>query len=152
MTNSPKVILLCGLPGSGKSTYASSKEFKNHVRLSSDDYIESIASISKKSYNEVFSQTIKQSNKLFFQGVKYFSETNYDVLIDRINLTKSSRRKLIKKFINHMPIIVFFNVNFDTILKRNTRCGKIFPEQLLREMYERLEPPTNLEASLVTIQ
>lgn len=152
MNKIPKVIILCGLPGSGKTTYSMSDAFKYYVRLSSDDYIDSIAAISGKTYNEVFTQTIKQSNKLFFDGVKYFSDTNYNILVDKTNLTVKSRKNLIRKFTKHSPIIVFFDVNFDTLLKRNTRSGKIFSEELLREMYERLEPPNDTEASLVTIK
>jgi tRNA uridine 5-carbamoylmethylation protein Kti12 len=151
MTQQPNLIILCGLPGSGKTTYSNSDEFKYHVRLSSDDYIDSIAQKLGKTYNDVFSKTVIQANKMFFEGIKYFSETNYNVLIDRTNLTRKSRRKIIRKFINHSPTIVFFDVAINDILKRNTRSGKVFSENLLMEMYERLEIPNESEANIVTL-
>jgi len=150
MKQLPTLLILCGLPGSGKSTYCQHSN-SNFIRLSSDDYIEKVARDQGKTYNEVFSYAIRDADRDFKQKLDYYADTEYNIIIDRTNLTVKTRRKIINKFKNHQKMIVFFNVPLNTIKERNIRPGKIFSEEMLDDMYSRLEIPTELEAQVVTV-
>jgi len=39
----PELIMLCGIPTSGKSTFSKDKKYKDYVRISSDDILDEIA-------------------------------------------------------------------------------------------------------------
>jgi len=62
MAHEPVLWMLVGVPGSGKSTWIEETELdegqgQDTVILSTDDYIEHIASIRGTTYNEVFHDT-----------------------------------------------------------------------------------------------
>jgi predicted kinase len=145
----PQLIILCGLPCSGKSTYA--KKFYTYKILSSDNYIEEIAKQKNKTYNEIFSYTIREATANFYEEVNAAAQTNYNVIIDRTNLKISTRKYFINKFKNHEKTIVFFNTPLETIKARNTRVGKIIPDKVLEDMYISLEIPTSEEGTIVTL-
>ena len=145
----PEVLILCGLPCSGKSTFCS--WFPQHIKLSSDKYIEELAKENNTTYNEIFKDSIKDANKKFFQDVFKAANSNNNVIIDRKNLTIRSRNKFIKIFKKHTPVIVYFDVSLDTIFSRNIREGKIISKVTLDQMFQTLQVPTPSEATFVTV-
>ena len=51
----PKMYVLVGVPGSGKSTWATTQEwFKDCAYISTDKIVERYARFRKKTYSEVF--------------------------------------------------------------------------------------------------
>ena len=99
----PSLYIMCGLPCSGKSTFA--RTISNFRILSSDDYIEQRAKELQKTYNEIFDETIQRANQAFFQEVFHEAKLKNNIIIDRTNLSKSTRLKFIKIFENHEPVI-----------------------------------------------
>jgi predicted kinase len=146
----PEVLILCGLPCSGKSTFCSN--YPHHLQLSSDKFIQEAANKLNKTYNEIYERTIKQANKFFFDEAQTAAKLNADVIIDRTNLTIKSRQKIIKIFKNHDPVIVYFDVPIEVIKSRNTRPGKIIADAVFDRMFATLQIPTIHEASIVTVK
>lgn len=147
----PKLFLLCGLPCSGKSTYSKQSEFDQFTHLSTDAYIEQVANLEHKTYNEVRKDTIKEAAKVFYGLMCYAATRNKNVLIDQTNLTVATRKLKLDLFKHHEPTIVFFNTPFEIIEERNCRPGKTIPESVLFSMQQSLEIPTQEEANVVTI-
>lgn len=147
----PEVIILCGLPCSGKSTFCSAMEFDNHMHLSTDAYIEQVAKLNKKTYNDVWASTIKEAAKVFFAMMNVAATTNQNVIIDQTNLSVATRKLKINLFKNHHPIIAYFDRPLELINQRNIRPGKTIPDYVLDSMNKQLQPPTSEEAELWTL-
>jgi predicted kinase len=148
----PKVIILCGLPCSGKSTFSRSSEYDDYMHLSTDAYIAQVAKLKNKTYNDVWKDTIKEAAKVFYGLMCIAATTNKNVIIDQTNLTVQTRKLKIDLFQNHEPKIVFFNTSLELIKERNCRPGKYIPDNVIDSMYKSLEVPTEEEANLVIVQ
>lgn len=144
----PSLYIMCGLPCSGKSTFA--KSISGFKVLSSDDYIEQRAKELQKTYNDVFNETIQPANKAFFLDVFTEAKKENDIIIDRTNLEKSTRQKFIKIFQHHDPVIFYFDIPIQIIKKRNNRPGKFISDEILDSMLKRLQPPMEDECRVVT--
>ncbi len=134
----PRIVLLVGLPGSGKSTWA---EGKAGV-LSSDALRELLADDpdNQAIHTRVF--------RVLRDLLKHRLELNRPVTyIDATNLTPYERRpyfQLAKKFDGAMEA-VFFDVPAEECIRRNHTRPRIVPAEVIRKMAERLEPPTRQE-------
>ena len=90
-TENGKLILLCGIPGSGKSTFSKMYEpLKHHLVLSSDDIRKELwGDESEQSGNhEVF--------KLLYKRMYYAICNGITVVFDATNVTLKDRKKAIK--------------------------------------------------------
>jgi predicted kinase len=141
----PRVILLIGLPGSGKSTWA---EGKNGV-LSSDALRELLI-------DDPDNQTI---HALVFRVLRDLLKRRLELqrpvtFIDATNLTPRERApyfKLAAAF--HAEVdAVFFDVPADLCIKRNGSRTRVVPADVIRKMAARLIPPTRSEGfSRITV-
>ncbi len=121
-----KLIMMVGLPASGKSTYA--KELaRTHAEafvFSSDDYRERLLhDVNDQSQNELVFQTL-------YADARKCLEQNCTAIIDATNISRKSRRRCLEKF-KDMDIIrecciipTFFNVCIDRDENRERTVGK----------------------------
>lgn len=132
----PEVVMLIGLPGSGKTTYSKEK-WPNHVRVSSDDMIDAIAKNLGKTYNDVFQDYIKEAQKSAFDSFKHLISTDANVVIDRTNMSQKSRAQYLALIPNHYSKVACYVVcsNEDEHQRRLTsREGKVIPDYVLKNM------------------
>ena len=145
----PTLWMLVGVPGSGKSTWIDyqldHRDAQENVTVAStDDYIELVASSQHKTYNEVFKDVIKDAEKVMYQGVRFATENNMDIIWDQTNLTRKSRaKKLIMIPDRYEKIAIVFPTPDEDELQRRlaSRPGKTIPEHILGGMIEMLEYP-----------
>jgi predicted kinase len=149
--SNPKLIILCGLPCSGKSTFSRSSEYDDYMHLSTDAYIEQVAKLQNKTYNDVWKHTIKEAAKVFYGLMCIAATTDKNILIDQTNLTVQTRKLKLNLFQNHEPTIVFFNTSLEIIKERNCRPNKHIPDDVIASMYKSLEVPTEEECNIVTV-
>ena len=144
----PEIVMLCGIPCSGKSTYVNKlltyEYWENSIILSTDNYIEEQAKRLGMTYNEVFQDCIDEATRqleMSFVGAK---EEGKRIIWDQTNLSiKTRKKKLIKVPSIHKRTVVWFQVDLEEALKRNgTREGKFIPESILKRMYHQFEIPT----------
>ena len=139
-----EVILLCGLPGSGKDTYIN-EHFKDLPVISLDDKREELdidpADSNKQGY--VFN-SCKEKAKEYLRSKKSFvwNATNKNELI---------RSKLIKLFHDYHAYvrIIFLETNWNENLRRNKNRSKVVPEVVICDMLSNLTLPENHEAEEV---
>lgn len=139
----PKLFMLIGVPGSGKSTWIRSR---NHdaVIVSTDDKIEAAAAAQGKTYNEVFDAEIKAATAAMREDVKQAVKDKRDIIWDQTNLTAKTRRgKMGQVPKSYERIALFFPTPDSEELQRRlaSRPGKTIPDHVIASMLASLQPP-----------
>lgn len=96
------LTMMVGLPASGKSYWAEKFMMERTIegwggyRLHSSDMIlEEIAKDAGMTYDEVFKDSIKIADKLFWQELQASIDNREKITVDRTNLTVKSRKRII---------------------------------------------------------
>lgn len=152
------LIMLSGLPTSGKSTFVSKllndPAYKNSVVLSTDSYIEQVAQRLNKTYNEVFDDTIDEATRQLELTLIEAKDRGKSLIWDQTNLTPKIRKKKLSKIpSSYGRIAIWFDITLEEVLKRNQqRPGKMIPENVMRRMSEQFVHPTLHEGFDVVIK
>ena len=144
-----KLVMMIGLPGSGKSTYAKSLtkcypdlEF---VVLSTDDYIENKAVANGTTYADIFQDTYKEAEEFMFAKLQYAIDNGISVFWDQTNLNKKTRMKKLDKIPDDYvrAFVLYSNTDIDSLLERqkNRKPTKIIPRHVMTNMANSLEWP-----------
>ena len=142
---SKELIILTGLPCSGKSTYVEALE--GYTIVSRDALIMQLAPYGL-SYNEAYqylhatAEDRKHLDAMFDKMVNY-SVKQDKVVIDMTMMSLSSRRSMLNRFSRHTAYSKVFLVDSDTIAQRNeARIGKTIPEHVYTNMSKSFLIPT----------
>lgn len=152
------LIMLCGLPTSGKSTFVSKlleePAYKNSVVLSTDSYIERVAKELNKTYNEVFEDSIGEATRQLELAFIEAKDRGKSLIWDQTNLTPKTRKKKLSKIpSSYARIAIWFDITLEEALRRNQqRPGKMIPENVLSLMSEQFVPPSCNEGFDVVIK
>ena len=145
MDNKLCLYMMIGLPASGKTTCANnivktlSGEGRQIVRVSND-------SIGKLMTGHNFCKNaggfILASTELF---VRYILSQGVNVVLDNTSLTVFSRSKWfdIAREYNADVIGYFLNLSLDVCIERNKTRKESVPEEVIREMFDKMEIPDN---------
>jgi predicted kinase len=130
-----RIVVLVGLPGSGKSTYL---ERIGTAGLSSD-------AVRKLLADDETDQTI---HARVFQTIRYLLEQRLEIgrpvtYIDATNLTPEERAPYIEIGRAHGCEVeaVFFDVPLSVCLERNARRHRVVPAEAMTKMAAKLVPP-----------
>jgi len=142
-----ELIMLVGIPTSGKSTFSNNPKYKDYIRVSSDDILQEVAKERQQSYNTVFKGNIRFAQIAMMKVLRKAIEDGKSIIWDQTNLTKKQRREKLKYIPDtYKKTAVYFVVSLETALKRNTqRPGKVIPPEILERMIKEYELPTNEE-------
>lgn len=134
-----RIVVLVGLPGSGKSTYL---EHRKVSGLSSD-------AIRRLLADDETDQTI---HVRVFQTLRYLLEQRLAIgrpmtYIDATNLTPEERRPYIEigRAWGCDVEAVFFDVPLEVCMERNARRDRVVPGEALAKMASKLARPTTEE-------
>lgn len=143
-----EIIMLCGIPTSGKSTYVEKlkkiKYWENAVILSTDNYIEEQAKRLGMTYNQVFDDVIDNATRELELQLNMAKDKGKDIIYDQTNLSKNTRKKKLSRIpCWYRRTAVYFPVSLEEALERNKhREGKFIPESILKRMYHQFQIPT----------
>jgi predicted kinase len=130
------VVLTIGLPGSGKTTWYK----RRGVTPLSSDMLRSILfdSITEQRYQGLVFSTLRS---LLRARLIAKMPWNY---VDATNLSPHERRQWIKmaRGFGYEVHAVFFDVPLETCLERNRRRERQGPEDVMKQMSQKLKPPT----------
>ncbi|MBS1854335.1 MAG: AAA family ATPase [Acidobacteria bacterium] len=134
-----RIVLLSGLPGSGKSTWL---ERQGVSAISSDAIRKLLAD----------DETDQSIHPQVFQTVRYLLELRLSIgrpvtYIDATNLTRDERRPYIEigRARGCEIEAVFFDVPLSVCLERNARRSRVVPVDAMEKMAAKLVPPDAAE-------
>jgi len=146
----PKFIMLCGIPGSGKSTYKIklASTMNNPFVYSTDDIIIDMAKSQGETYiiafQKYYKQAKKEMNKLLAQAIA----DGRDIIWDQTNIQRQTRHHKLKQIPNHYETkLVFITCSdIDELKSRITnRKDQQVSWEVVKQMMDRLEPPSGYE-------
>ncbi|KAL0321200.1 UNVERIFIED_CONTAM: Heterogeneous nuclear ribonucleoprotein U-like protein 1 [Sesamum radiatum] len=130
--NDCEVIMMVGLPASGKTTWAEKwvKEHpeKRYVVLGTNLALEQMkvpGLLRKHNYGERFDRLMDRATKIFNVLLSRASKIPRNFIIDQTNVYKSARKRKLKPFANYIKIAV---VVFPTAEELKLRADKRFKE------------------------
>ena len=130
-----RIVVLVGLPGSGKSSW-----FKRHnvVPLSSDMLRAMLFDdVTQQRFQDLVFSTLRS---LLRARMIASMPTNY---VDATNLSPHERRSWIKMAhdFGYEMQAVFFDVPVEVCMERNRRRERVVPEDVMQRMAAKLRPP-----------
>lgn len=126
------VYTMVGLPGSGKSTFANQNQ--NCSVVSTDEIRAELfgSADCQKNGNKVFS--------LAFRRVQEELDKGHDVIFDATNITRKSRKRILKFKANH--VAVYVSTDKETCKKRQALRDRKVPFEVIEKMANNLTVPT----------
>lgn len=154
--NRPSLVILVGLPASGKSTAraaaVASGSAANSYHYSTDDKIDAYAAEMGKTYNDVFTEYASIAGQIADQEVADAIGSGRNVLWDQTNMTAKKRRKILQRFPKEYSrdcicILPPFTDEQEMELQRrlSSRAGKNIPDFVMRSMRASFELPSTNE-------
>lgn len=144
----PKLYVLVGVPGSGKSTWVSNQDWaSNCAYISTDGYVEKFARRLGKTYSEVFDAVMPRAIRLMMRAVRIAARNGKDVIWDQTSTSKAARRRKFSALPKYYKIAVVFATPDAEELKRRlaSRPGKIIPDHVMENMIGGFVMPTEDE-------
>lgn len=146
----PKLYVLVGVPGSGKSTWIAKQPFdwNRTVIASTDNYVEKVAKQQGKTYNEVFKDAMPAAISHMMHAVRDAVKNDYDIVWDQTNTSVVARKKkLVAVPDTYQKIAVVFSTPDKKEHERrlSSRPGKVIPDTVIQQMQSTMTIPTEAE-------
>ena len=132
------LIVMCGLPASGKSTYSQWLAESGLFKRVCPDLI-------RKAFygDENIQGDGKRVFEIAYHDIKEYACLGENVVFDATNIDRKTRKDLVKKMRPHFDIIIckWFSTPLLTCKLRNAKRERQVPEEVLDSMYERFRTP-----------
>jgi len=143
--STPKLYVLVGVPGSGKSTWVAHQEWADRCAyISTDLHVDRYAQSQGKTYNEVFKDFMPSAVKMMSDDVVLARSQGKDIIWDQTSTTINSRRKKFNMLPDYYAIAIVFKTPKTEELERrlSSRPGKNIPKHVINKMINDWEDPT----------
>lgn len=127
----PRLVLLVGIPASGKSSFASKFNNDPFTVLSTD-------TIREELYGDVAIQG-PEAWKVFHVRLKDLVRQRANIIIDNTNVNAKSRREILDTCKGYEVDYVVFSVPLVECLRRNAARARQVPEEVIRNMSIKLK-------------
>ena len=144
----PKLYVLIGVPGSGKSTWIANQEWaKDCAVVSTDMWVAMEAERLGKTYSEIFDEYMPKAVKLMANHVELARDKGMDIIWDQTSTTLASRQRKFNMLPDYYHIAVLFKTPEESELTRRLagRPGKEIPNHVVRNMIDNFDMPTEEE-------
>ena len=144
----PKLYVLVGVPGSGKTTWIKNQDWAlGLIIVSTDAFVEDHARQQGKTYSEVFDEYMPTAVKLMAEQVTRARDSGHTIIWDQTSTTKASRARKFNMLPDYYAIAVVFGTPSRIELRRrlDSRPGKEIPQAVIEGMIAGFEMPTEEE-------
>lgn len=144
----PKLYVLIGVPGSGKSTWVQNQDWaKDCAYISTDVHVENQAKLEGKTYSEVFKDFMPTAIEMMVDDVVKAREAGKDIIWDQTSVSVKSRVKKFNMLRDYHAIAVVFKTPPSSELTKRlaSRPGKNIPWGVVSSMINNWEDPTEDE-------
>lgn len=140
----PKLYVLVGVPGSGKTTWINDQDWAiSCARVSTDKWVEVYAREVGKTYSEVFESFMPTAVDLMAKEVVVARDMGRDIIWDQTSTTVKSRQRKFNMLPNYYAIAIVFRTPSPDIHKQwLSRPGKEIPDHVIQNMIDNWEEPT----------
>jgi predicted kinase len=147
-TKQPKLYVLVGVPGSGKSTWVKNQDWALGLTIvSTDTFVEDYAKSRGKTYSEVFKDYGPRAVELMADQVIFARDHGHTIIWDQTSTTVASRARKFRMLPDYYAIAVVFRCpDADELARRLlSRPGKLIPVDVVEYMIKNFEMPTEEE-------
>jgi predicted kinase len=148
----PKLIVLVGLPGSGKSTFVKKYADINTFVYSTDDYLECVAKEQNSTYDKIFNDHIMKAIETMDNNLIEAIKSNKDIIWDQTNVAEKKRKIILSQIPkDYVKICVAIlppadDKEWNELNARlASRKGKNIPKEVIKLMFNRFQLPTTKE-------
>jgi putative nucleotidyltransferase with HDIG domain len=137
-----RFIMLCGLPASGKSTFARElmEDRDDIVYISSDELREELLNNVNDQNNN--GMIFEEMRKRTIQALK----DGKHVIYDATNINRKKRKGLLTQLPKEVQkIIVYMATDYDIISIRNKERERVVPQEVIDRMYKNMQIPVYTE-------
>ena len=132
-----KLIMLIGLPGSGKSYWS-----KKYIQENPDTILVSSDSIREEVFGDVNDQSHNQEVfNIVEKRCREALKANKETVLDATNLNRKRRINFIKTMPKCEVKAVVFAIPFEECCKRNAARERVVPQSAMERMYRSFQPP-----------
>jgi hypothetical protein len=140
----PKLYVLVGVPGSGKSTWIKDQIWALGLTIvSTDAFVEDYARAQGKTYSEVFTDYMPTAVNLMAEQVVFSREHGHDIIWDQTSTTIASRARKFNMLPNYYAIAVVFRTppRDELDVRLLGRPGKHIPKTVIDKMINDWDEP-----------
>lgn len=143
----PKLYVLVGVPGAGKSTWVASQEWSNTVFISTDKFVDEYALEVGKTYSEVFDSYMPTAIKRMTNEVIEARKAGKDIVWDQTSTSRGARARKLNMLKEYEAIAVVFKTpDQEELAKRlASRPGKNIPDYVMKQMINNFSIPSEDE-------
>lgn len=144
----PKLYVLVGVPGSGKSTWINDQDWVDACAvIGTDRHVEAYAQKQGRTYSDVFEEYMPTAVDLMAKDVLAARALEQDVIWDQTSTSRASRYKKFVMLPHYYKIaVVFATPNAEELQRRlASRPGKIIPDHVVQNMINQFEQPSVME-------
>ena len=138
MSNKQKFLLMCGIAGSGKSTFAKElvEDRDDIIYLSSDELRqELLGDVNDQTKNsEIFAEMAKRTKEALKDGKH--------VIHDATNISRKKRRGLLQQLPKGIEkVACYVDTEYKDIVRQNQERERVVPQHAIDKMYKTLQIP-----------
>lgn len=136
------LIVMCGLPGSGKSTYA------NYLTESGRFASVSTDQVRKELYgDENIQGNGKEVFTTAFKHLRTYGLFKNNCVFDATNISQHTRKRVIKECRNYYDLIIckYIDTPLEVCLHRNSQRERVVPKEVIIRMYKQFTMPSREE-------
>jgi predicted kinase len=143
----PKLYVLVGVPGAGKSTWVANQEWTNTAFISTDKFVDEYAQSVGKTYSEVFEGYMPTAINLMTKEVIEARNAGKDIVWDQTSTSRAARARKLNMLKGYEAIAVVFETPKPEELAKRlaSRPGKNIPDHVMKQMINNFSMPSKKE-------